>query len=140
MAISGGKMSMSGDYWDYVNALSYALAKGTPKTPQRFTGDPMQWHQAMYELLPRYKDRLPVFRHIVFDTTPGRQPFSAEVDHFLHVLAQSRLLSALNTAYAVFEFSDKQKETIIRLNEKRVKQYEGVLEELGRELAAKVLV
>ena len=86
-----------GSYWNYVDALAYALALRNPDKPERFTGDPAEWHKAVFDLKERFGDDLPdAFKHIVFDTKPGHVPFSGQVDHFLHVLAQARLMSAPN--------------------------------------------
>lgn len=128
---------MMGDYWNYVDVLAYALALHEPKTQGRFTGDPVEWHQAVYELKESFADRLPdAFKHISFDTKPGLPPFSPQVDHFLHVLAQARLMSAPNPAYRVFEMSAAQKAAVSRLNVERLKAHQELLGEMGARLVA----
>ena len=126
---------MADSYWNYVDALAYALALNSPDGTQRFSADPSKWHAAVYNLYTSYKDTLPqVFAHIFFEIKQGKPPYSPQVEHFLHVQAQARLMSAPNPAYVVLEMSPKQKAAIRRLNETRLSGQRDILQELGRKL------
>lgn len=126
-------------YWSYVDALSYALALNVVEDRQTFSADPAKWHQAVYDLRTRYGERLPdAFKSISFETKNGQPPYSPQVDHFLHVLAQARLMSAPNPAYVVLEMDARQKQAIVRLNQERLGAHQELLEEIGRELAHQV--
>ena len=132
---------MATKYWNYVDALAYALALNAPDTPEKLTltADPAKWHQGVYDLCNRYRNRLPgVLDRIVFDERPGRPPYSPQVEHFLHVQAQARLISGANPAYAVLEMSPTQKAAIIKLNEDRLGDLKDQLKEMGEQLLAVV--
>lgn len=123
-----------------MDALAYALALNAPDdVPEKFTADPAKWHQGVFNLIDNFRDRLPsVLNHIVFDERPGRPPYSPQVEHFLHVQAQARLISGANPAYAVLEMSPKQKAAIIKLNEDRLRDLRDDLKKMGEQLLAAV--
>ena len=73
-----------------------------------------------------------------FDEREGPAPYSAEVDHFLHVMAQARIMSEPNPSFELLHFDRAQKRTIMRLNEKRLQELRPILEQLGDQLAASV--
>ena len=125
---------MTTGYWNYVDALAYALALNAPGT-LKLTADPAKWHQGVYDLRNRYPG---VLDHIVFDERPGRPPYSPQVEHFLHVQAQARLISGANPAYAVLEMSPTQRAAIIKLNEERLGNLRDQLKEMGEQLLATV--
>ena len=127
------------EYWNYVDALAYALALHNPEAREQFSGDTLDWHKAVYELKESLSDKLPeVFDHIFFDGGPGEPPYSPQVDHFLHVLAQARLMSAPNPDYNLFEMSVDQKEAITRLNSERLESEEKSLRLIGKQLGGLV--
>lgn len=130
---------MATSFWNYVDALAYALALNSPEQSEKFTADPAKWHQAIYDLRKKYVEKFPrAFSKIIFDVRPGRTPYSPQVEHFLHVQAQARLMSAANPAYEVLEISTKQKEAIIRLNESRLGEFRDLLKQVGEELSVQV--
>ena len=131
------RSSMAANYWNYVDALAYALALNTPDDSETLTADPAKWHQGIYNLLETFRDRLPgVLDQVVFDERPGYPPYSSQVEHFLHVQAQARLISGANPAYAVLEMSAKQKSAIIRMNEDRLGDKKDELKVMGEQLLA----
>ena len=125
---------MATKYWNYVDALAYALALNPPDT-LKLKADSAIWHQGVYDLRNKYPK---ILDHIVFDERPGHPPYSPQVEHFLHVQAQARLISGANPAYAVLEMSPTQKAAIIRLNEDRLGDLRDKLKELGAQLLAAV--
>ena len=130
---------MTQEYWNYVDALAYALALNTPETSEKFTADPALWHQGIYDILDKFRDRLSgALDQIVFDERPGYPPYSPQVEHFLHVQAQARLISGANPAYVVLEMSPNQKSAIIRINEVRLGNLKDELKEMGEQLLAAV--
>ena len=130
---------MTTQYWNYSDAWAYALALNQPESGERMTADSSRWHQALYELRDKYRDRVPgAFKDVFFDLRTGKSPFSSQVDHFLHVQAQARLMSAPNPAYVVLEMSSSQKATIIKLNQDRLAAFKEPLALLGKDLAEKL--
>ncbi len=125
---------MATKYWNYVDALAYALALTDPED-LKLKADSAIWHQGVLELRKKYPE---ILDHIVFDERPGRPPYSPQVEHFLHVQAQARLISGANPAYAVLEMSSTQKAAIIRLNEDRLGDLKDELKEMGEQLLAAV--
>jgi hypothetical protein len=126
-------------YWNYVDALAYALALNASDEGEKFTADPSRWNKAVYQLRERYEGKLPeAFRDIFFEVRPGRPVYSPQVDHFLHVLAQARLMSEPNPAYVVLEISPSHKQAIIRLNEERLSQHQELLQEIGKDFSSLV--
>ena len=125
---------MATKYWNYVDALAYALALTDPET-LKLKADSAIWHQGVYDLRNKYPE---ILDHIVFDERPGRPPYSSQVEHFLHVQAQARLISGANPAYAVLEMSPAQKAAIIKLNEDRLSDIRDKLKEMGAQLLAAV--
>ena len=130
---------MATKYWNYVDALAYALALNGTDEQDQFMADSSEWQQAIYDLLEEYSEKLPdQFKHVIFDIKPGGPPYSEQVEHFLHVQAQARLMSSPNPSYQVFEMSPKQKQAIIRMNKDRLSEHRDLLEEFGRALQARM--
>ena len=128
-------------YWNYADALAYALTLYKPEGTDRFTADPPRWHQAILDIKTEFGGTLPdVFDDIFFDIRHGRAPYSAEVDHFLHTLAQAQLMSEANPAYEVLQLTQKQKEALIRLNKERLGTIKAQLEEVGKKLGAALTI
>lgn len=128
-------------YWNYADALSYALAIRAPEAGETFVADPARWQKAILDLKQEYGRDLPdVFGRMFFDEREGRPPHSAEVDHFLHVMAQARLMSEPNVAYEVLSLNAGQRKAIVRLNEERLRGLLPTLRVLGEKLAAAVAV
>ncbi len=121
-------------YWNYVDALSYAIALTPTKgRSHRFTSDPARWYKAVRDVCEAYRDKMPeAFGDIFFE--PGDPPYSPQVDHFLHVLAQAGLMSAPNPAYKLFEMSHAQGAAILRLNAERLGSKKDLLVEIGQRL------
>ena len=123
-------------YWNYVDALAYALAMHSPDELDVFTGDPERWHQAIYDLQQAHMEKLPeVFQDIFFDLASGSAPYSPQVEHLLHVLAQARLMSAPNPAYLKYEMHPLQKSHLISMNKERLSEFEAPLRSIGESLA-----
>jgi hypothetical protein len=120
-------------HWNYIDALAYAVALAEPGTDARF--DPAKWHQAIYQVLHDHADELSAaFRRIDFEVKEGYPPYSPQVEQFLHVLAESDLLSAPNPAFAVHSMSADQKARIVRLNRDRLADHQDLLRRIGKEL------
>ena len=125
-----------GPCWNYADALGFALSLSDPVVESRFTADPARWNEAIFELKRDYQERLPqVFGRMFFDERQGRTPYSAEIDHFLHSLAQAQLMSEPNPAYEILQLTVEQKQTLARLNENRLRDFRPLLEEIGRKLS-----
>ena len=128
-------------YWNYADALSYALAVRAPEESETFVADPARWQKAILDLKLEYGNELPsVFARMSFDEREGRPPHSAEVDHFLHVMAQARLMSKPNVALEKLTLSAEQKKAIVRLNEDRLHDFLPALRVFGDKLAKAVAV
>ena len=125
---------MATKYWNYVDALAFALALNDQDT-LKLKADSAIWHKGVYDLRNKYPE---ILDHIVFDERPGRPPYSPQVEHFLHVQAQARLISGANPAYAVLEMSPTQKAAIIELNKDRLGDRRDELKEMGKQLLAVV--
>lgn len=127
------------DYWNYVDVLAYALALNISEEGERFSGDSAKWHRAVYNVKKKYYDLLPeAFGSIFFDVRLGYPLYSSEVDHFFHVLIQSRLISMFIHYNSFYEVNTEQKNAIIRLNKKRLRGHKPLLIEIGRELVSQV--
>ena len=98
-------------YWNYVDVFAYALALSGG---DKFRADPEKWHIAVDELYQERSNEWPeLFEHVYFERPHGLPPYSPQVEHFLHVVAQAGRLSAPNPAYVVLEMDQRQREAII---------------------------
>ncbi|MBI4339049.1 MAG: hypothetical protein HY680_03755 [Chloroflexi bacterium] len=123
-------------YWSYVDALALALALHEADKPQTFTADSARWHKAILEVKNRYMDALPeVFKRVSFDTKLGQPPYSGEVEHFLHVMAQGGLMSEPNPAFTVFNMSTEQKQALRNRDRGSLAPYENILAQVGQTLS-----
>ena len=125
---------MGTKYWNYVDALAYALALNE-RDSLKMEADSSVWHRGVFQLRDKHPE---ILSQIIFDEKPGRPPYSPQVEHFLHVQAQARLMSGANPAYKVLEMSATQKSAIIRLNEDRLSDFKDELKEMGEQLLAAV--
>lgn len=132
-------MKQMAAYLNYVDALSYALAIRAPEREEVFAADPARWQQAILDLKQEFATALPiVFKRMTFDEREGRPPHSVEVDHFLHVMSQARLMSKPNVALETLTLNPEQQKAIVRLNEDRLHELRPALTDLGNKLAAAV--
>ena len=123
-------------YWSYVDALGLALALQEPDKHNTFTADPAKWHEAIYQLRKQYLADLPLaFRRISFDTREGQPPYSPQVEHFLHVMAQGGLMSEPNPAYTVLDTTPEQKKALLKRERGPFADDEPLLTEIGRQLS-----
>ena len=123
-------------YWNYTDAIAYALALHETEEPAKLAADPTRWHKALHDLRNEFRDSLParVYRRVAFDERPGYPPYSAKIDHFLHVMAQTDLMSASNPAFKVLAFDADQKKRIVALNKDRLNEDKDVLAAFGKKL------
>lgn len=128
------------NFWNYTDAIAYALAQIATEDTEKFPADPTYWHQALYDLREEWRHKVPkVYNRISFDEREDYMPYSADIDHFLHVMAQSDLMSTGNPAFEVLSFDSESKEAIINLNKNRVTDEEkAALSEFGGALSRRL--
>jgi hypothetical protein len=120
--------------FDDIFALALKETKWT-----RFTSKSEKWHQAMYNVCQKYRDKIPALREIFFDRRP---PLYLQTDQFyqlISTLSTSGLITLPNPDYKFIQMSKTQKKYAKELEQELLEKYKehiaGIAEILQDQLA-----
>lgn len=124
-------------FFTYEDALTYALALTDEES---FDMNPDKWHQAIYDICQKYRDRIPELKWIYFTSREPMPPRSDQVDQLMKLLPNSREASILNPDFPTISISQEKRELIKRREEKRLAQYKEELLEISAFLKERLRV
>lgn len=118
----------------------FALALANTKSA-RFKADSDVWHQVLYEVCQKYRDKMPQLRVIFFKEWRPLLPQTKEFYQLITTLSISGLISLPNPNYEYIVMDDDQKKRARELEGKRLDKYRDyigkVTELLDERLAVK---
>lgn len=124
-------------FFTYENVLTYALAL---TDEGQFDSNPDKWHEVVYEIRQKYRDRIPELKWIYFTFRPPMPPQSEQVDQLIKLLANSREVSLPNPDYPTINMDETKRDLIKRREEGRLAGYREELQDISQLLKEKLKV
>jgi hypothetical protein len=113
----------------YENALTYALALTEEEC---FDSNPDKWHEVIYDICQKYRDRVPQLKWIYFTFREPMPPQSEQVDQLIKLLANSREVSLPNPDYPTINMSKEKRELIKKREAGRLAEYQEQLQAISQ--------
>ena len=113
----------------YENALTYALALTEEEC---FDSNPDKWHEVVYEIRQKYRDRIPELKWIYFTFRPPMPPQSEQVDQLIKLLANSREVSLPNPDFPAIVMKKDKRELIKKREKRRLAEYREELKAISQ--------
>lgn len=121
----------------YENALTYALAL---TEEDKFDSNPDKWHEVIYDICQKYRDRVPQLKWIYFTFREPMPPQSEQVDQLIKLLANSREVSLPNPDYPTINMSKENRDLIKKREAGRLAEYQEQLQAISQLLKEKLKV
>ena len=116
-------------FFTYENALTYALAL---TDAEKFDSNPDKWHEVIYGICQKYRERIPELKWIYFTFREPMPPQSEQVDQLIKLLANSREVSLPNPDYPTINMSSEKRELIKKREEARLAKYREELQAISQ--------
>ena len=113
----------------YENALTYALAL---TDEDKFDSNPDKWHEVIYDICQKYRDRVPQLKWIYFTFREPMPPQSEQVDQLIKLLANSREVSLPNPDYPTINMSKENRDLIKKREAERLAPYQKELRDISQ--------
>ena len=105
-----------------------------------FKADSDEWHRVMYEVCEEYRDKIPQLSVIFFEDRPPLPPQSDEFYQLITTLSMSGLISLPNPNYEFIVMGENQKESIKKLEVKRLAKYKDYIQNITELLDKRLAV
>jgi len=125
------KNSGSQDFVTFDDIFTLALAECETK---RFTSDAGKWHEALYEVCIKYRNKLPALREVFF----REKPLPLQTNQFyelITILSSSSLITLPNPSYSFIQMDKRQKSharvlesELLSKNSKEIKEIARILD------------